>query len=51
MKRNMISATVYWANGQVVSAWSRIFLESATEGQMSNGRPVKLIKGKWIYGG
>jgi len=49
MKQKMISATVYWADGRVVSARSRIFLESMTEGQMGDGRPVKLIKGNWVY--
>ncbi len=43
------SATVYWNDGSVASARSVIFVEdNGVDGQMKDGRPIKLINHKWV---
>ncbi|MCK4698543.1 MAG: hypothetical protein KAT53_09640 [Dehalococcoidia bacterium] len=47
-----VKAEVWIAvRGQLVSkmAPQTIFLENETKGHLRDGRPVRFVKGKWVY--
>lgn len=50
MSKKHICKWVHWAEGEFIGR-KRIYLDSDTEGHLSDGRPVVLVNGNWIYGG